>query len=286
MTVFGISLLRVHPARWVEVAQEAERLGFESVWISEHLVLPASFDQSRYPDGKLPIQPSTPVFDAMVVGAQLAASTTTIRLGTYVYQLALRHPFIAARAAASLDVVSGGRLELGVGAGWLREEWEAAGVPFEGRGRRLSEAIEVCGRLWTAGAVEHHGEFFDFPAVAFEPKPVQQPLPVHVGGESDAALRRAVALGTGWIGMHHTPESVRPVLTRLDGHVRSAGRAEPLVRTVAAAPGPDVDVTAWQDTGVDRVLVAPWTRTGEPLEGMRAFAGAHLSGSRRPTLRS
>lgn len=276
MTVFGISLLRVAPDRWLEVSEEAERLGYESIWMSEHLVLPARFDESRYPDGNLPIWPQTPVFDVMVYLAALAASTTTLRLGTFIYQLGLRHPFVAARAVTTLDVVSRGRLELGVGAGWLREEWEAAGVDFASRGARLEEALAVCHRLWTEPVVEHAGDFFDFAPVAFEPKPVQDPLPVHVGGESAAALRRAVSMGTGWIGMHHTPESVAPILADLRDRARVAGRRRPLQTTAAAPPGPAVDVPGWRATGIDRVLVAPWRRSADAVEGMRSFARAHL----------
>ena len=281
MTVFGISLLRVAPVRWLEVAQEAERLGFESVWMSEHLVLPARFDPTRYPDGRLPIRSDTPLFDVMVFLAAIAARTRTLRLGTYVYQLGLRHPFVAARAIATLDVVSGGRVELGVGAGWLAEEWAATGLEFADRGRRLDEALHVCQRLWTEAVVEHRGEFFAFPPVMFEPKPVQGRLPVHIGGESTAALRRAVRFGDGWIGMHHTPASVAPLLARLRELAASAGRREPLYTTVAAPPGPDVDVAGWAASGVDRVLIAPWERSRDAVAGMRRFAREHLGGARQ-----
>lgn len=286
MTVFGISLLRVAPKQWFDVARAAEELGFESVWMSEHLVLPARFDPARYPDGRLPIRTDTPVFDVMVYLAAIAARTRTLRLGTFIYQLGLRHPFVAARAVATLDVVSGGRVELGVGAGWLREEWEAAGVPFAGRGRRLEEALRVCRRLWSEPTIEHRGEFFAFPPVAFEPKPVQGArLPVHVGGESEAALRRAVRSGSGWIGMHHTPASAAPILARLRELAASLGRRDPLCTTVAAPPGPDVDVAGWTASGVDRVLIAPWGRSQDAVEGMRRFAREHFDGSRNGSLR-
>lgn len=150
--------------------------------------------------------------------------------------------------------------------GWLREEWNAAGVDFATRGRRLQEALGVCHRLWTDPVVEHCGEFFKLGPVAFAPKPVQRPLPVYVGGESAAALRRAVTLGTGWIGMHHTPDSVAPVLGRLGDCVRDVGRTTPMQTTAAALTGPDVDVPAWRASGIDRVLVAPWQRRATLLK--------------------
>jgi probable F420-dependent oxidoreductase len=270
---FGISLLRVNPSQWTEVAREAERLGFESVWMSDHLVLPAALSDREYPEDVLPISPATPVFDVLVYLAALAAVTTRLRLGTYVYQLALRHPFVAARAVTTLDVVSGGRVELGIGAGWLREEWLATGCGFGDRGSRLEEALALCRRLWSDDSVAHDGRFWSFPAVAFEPKPVQRPHPpVHMGGESAAALRRAVDCD-GWIGMHHTPESAAAVVARL--RAASIGRERMPVVTVAAEPGID-DVEAWTAAGVDRLIVAPWQRSRDALDGMREFAARHI----------
>jgi probable F420-dependent oxidoreductase len=276
MTVFGISLLRVAPGLWQDVAQEAEQLGFESVWMSDHLVLPAEIDASHYPDGKLPIRPETPVFDVLVYLAALAARTTTLRLGTFIYQLGLRDPLVAARAVATLDVVSDGRVELGIGAGWMPDEWAAAGIDFASRGRRLDEALAACRTLWTDPVPRHEGEFFRFPRVRFEPKPVQDELPIHVGGESAPALRRAVRVGTGWIGMHHTPASVAPVLSRLAALAEQSDRSAPLCTTAAAAAGADIDVDGWRGTGIDRVLVAPWQRSRDAIAGMQTFADRHL----------
>jgi len=278
---FGISLLRVHPRLWRTVAQEAEELGFESVWMSDHLVLPVRLDDSEHAHKKILIEPSTPVFDVWVYLAALAASTTTIRLGTYVYQLALRHPLVAARAITTLDVVSDGRVELGIGAGYLSQEWLAAGLDFRQRGRLLDESLEVCRRLWTEPVVEHDGTQYRIPPVSFEPKPVQKPHPpIHVGGESAAAMRRAVAQGDGWIGMHHSPDTAAPVLGRL-ADIQAESRADaqrdrPLEITFATHRGTDVDIDAWRRLGVDRLIVAPWTRSAEAIDGMRAFAGTHL----------
>ena len=122
----------------------------------------------------------------------LAGKTERIRFGTHVFNIGLRHPFVTARSVATLDIVSGGRAEFGVGASWLEAEWDAVGLDFKTRGRRVDEAITVCQRLWSDSVIEHHGENFDFGPVMFEPKPVQSPWPpMHIGGDGAAALRRA-----------------------------------------------------------------------------------------------
>ncbi|MEY2436590.1 MAG: hypothetical protein QOF97_1426, partial [Acidimicrobiaceae bacterium] len=193
MIKLGVALGRLNPAFFVDVTEEADRLGYESVWLPEHLVFPVVMAGSPFAgDDHPPVPPSTPVFDAFAYLSYLAGRTQQIRLATHVYNLGLRHPFVAARAIATLDIVSGGRAIAGVGASWLAEEWTAVGLDFATRGRRLDEALEVCRRLWTEEVVEHHGEFFDFDPVMFEPKPVQRPHPpIVVGGESKPALRRA-----------------------------------------------------------------------------------------------
>jgi len=272
---FGVSLLRANPARWLDIAVEAERLGFESVWISDHLVLPTVLDSAEHPRRKILIKPTTPTFDVMVHLAALAARTSRIRLGTYVYQLALRHPFVAARAVTTLDVVSSGRVELGVGAGYVSTEWAATGLEFATRGALLDECIAVCRRLWTESAVRHDGRFYRFPAVEFEPKPVQRPHPpIHVGGESRTALRRAAAIGDGWIGMHHTPASAGPVIEQV--HAAAGGRSAALQLTVAAEPGTEDAVDQWRELAIDRLIVAPWRRSRDAIAGLRRFAEQHI----------
>ncbi|MCU1486405.1 MAG: luciferase family protein, partial [Actinomycetia bacterium] len=190
---FGIPLGALNPAVWVAATEEADRLGFESVWMPEHLVLPVGIAGSPH-DGSdhPPIPPEVPVFDVFSYLSFLAARTSQVRFATYVYNIGLRHPFTTARAAATLDVLSDGRFLFGIGASWLRGEWEAVGLEFDSRGARVDEAIEVCRRLWTDPVIEHHGRFFDFDPVAFEPKPVQAGGPaLHIGGDGAAALRRA-----------------------------------------------------------------------------------------------
>ena len=276
MTVkLGVALGRLNPAFFGEVTVEAERLGFESVWLPEHLVFPVEMARSPFPGQEHPpVPPSTPVFDAFSYLAFLAARTTTIRLGTHVYNLGLRHPFVAARGAQTVDIVSGGRFDFGIGAGWLESEWRAAGLEFSSRGARLDEALRVCRRLWTEEVVEHHGRFFDFGPVMFEPKPVQRPHPpVHVGGESAAALRRAANAGDGWIGMDHTVESAGQQVTRLVAWRDQSPRAgQALEVTVGAAPSSPADLARWADAGVHRVIVAPWERSREAVAGLRRLA--------------
>jgi probable F420-dependent oxidoreductase len=269
---FGISLGLVNPAVWRDLTVEGERLGFESVWLPEHLVLPAAMEGSPYgEDEHPPVPPRTRIYDAPSYLSFLAGQTSTIRLGTWVYLLAIRHPFTGGRGFATLDVVSGGRAEVGVGAGWLRAEWDAVGLDPRTRGRRLDEAIDVCRRLWSDEVVEHHGEFYDFGPVMFEPKPVQQPLPVVIGGESDAALRRAIERGDGWLGMQHTPESVAPIAKRL-----RAERGDGFPISVGGTPASAADVERWTEVGVDRLIVSPWTRTSEALDGIKRFAELHI----------
>ncbi|MBY0278626.1 LLM class F420-dependent oxidoreductase [Candidatus Binatia bacterium] len=262
----------------VPVAQRAEELGFESVWVAEHLVFPTTFE-SRYPyteDGVPPINPATPLLDPLMVLAQIAAVTTRIRLGTNIYLLPLRHPLVTARLGVTLDVLSNGRLSLGVGVGWLAEEFAAAGVDFARRGALFRECVRALRTLWTESEPEFHGKSFSFGPVKFEPKPVQKPHPpILVGGETDAALKRAAEIGDGWYGVRHTPESVVPVLAKLNELRRAAGRDHlPFEVTVGpSAASLDRDVLArFADAGVHRVVSLPWTRAREAMDGLARFA--------------
>ena len=270
---FGVALGRLNPAFFTEVTVEADRLGYESAWLPEHLVFPVHMTRSPHPGQEHPpVPPETPVFDAFAFLSFLAGRTDRIRLGTHVYLLALRHPFAAARAVQTLDVVSGGRAEVGIGAGWLESEWDAVGLDFHTRGRRLDEAIEVCRRLWSERVVEHHGRFYDFEQVMFEPKPVQQPPHLHVGGESEAALRRAARLGDGWIGMGHTFESAGQAISRLRALRSEAGRAsDPFEVTLSGPVNSPDDLRRWEEVGVDRLIVSPWRRSREASDGLQRF---------------
>lgn len=266
--------MRVRYDAMHEVTRAAEQSGYESVWLPEHLIWPADLGgTSPYADGHPPVDPGIPTLDTLMVLLSLAGATSTIRLGTYVYNLALRHPFVAARSVQTLDVLSGGRVELGVGAGWLPGEWAAVGLDFPSRGRRLDECIDVVRALWSEPAPAHEGEFFSFEAVRFEPKPTQGLVPVHVGGESPAALRRAARKGDGWIGMAHSPESAAEAVRRLHEECAAVGRdPERLTVSVGAgAPGRE-ELRAYAAAGVDRLIASPWARTADAVAGLQRYA--------------
>jgi probable F420-dependent oxidoreductase len=272
---FGIALGALNSHFHVEATDEAERLGYESVWLPEHLVLPVRMSRSPHPgDDHPPVPPTTPVFDVFAYLGFLAGRTHHLRLGTHVYNVGLRHPFVSARAVETLDIASGGRVEFGVGASWLEEEWRAVGLDFASRGRRVDEAIAVCKRLWTESEVAHEGEFFRFDAVAFEPKPVQQPWPpILIGGESAAALRRAARAGDGWIGMGHTFESAPKQIDRLRELRREHDRATVAFQICLGGPVTSADdVRRWEELGVSRLIVSPWRRSPDAVDGMRRFA--------------
>ena len=274
---FALSLGQLNPSAWTDVSVAADELGYDSVWIPEHLVLPVGLAGSPH-DGRdhPPVPPGIPVFDALNHLTFLAARTHRIRLGTQVYNIGLRHPFVTARATMTLDVLSNGRFDFGIGASWLAEEWDAVGLDFATRGARVDETIEVCRRLWTEPVVEHHGEFFDFDPVMFEPKPVTPGgPPLVIGGDGAAALRRAATVGEGWIPMNHSLDQLPPAIERI-AELRAAagrpGRTEVLASSHIVDPD---DVERYRVAGVDRAFVKPWRRTSDALESLATFARRH-----------
>ena len=252
----------VRPEPLTEVAQKAEALGYESVWIPEHLAVPVKM-QARYPgsaDGKFPGGPGVNLHDPFVALSFVAAHTTTIKLGTGVFVLPLRNTLSVAKAVASLDVLSQGRVIFGIGVGWCEEEFDAVGMPFRDRAARTREAVKVMRALWTEETPQFSGKFHDFKPIGFNPKPVQDPCPPLVfGGESRAALKRAAELADGWCGIRYTPESVKPYVTQLKELTQQAGRDfSQFEITVGLEPGvqPTLDtVKQFEDAGVHRLFV-------------------------------
>ena len=272
---FGIALGSANAKYFAEVAVEAERLGYESVWLPEHLMFTTKMSRSPRPgETHPPVPPDTPIYDAFAYLSYLAGRTERIRLGTHVYNIGLRHPFVTARAVQTLDIVSGGRFEFGIGASWLEEEWDATGLDFATRGRRVDECIAVCKRLWTEDTVTHHGECFSFDEAVFVPKPVQQPWPpILVGGESRAALRRAATIGDGWIGMTHDLGSAVAPIDTLRALLAAEGRDPATFQFCVGGPVASLDdARRWEEIGVTRLIVSPWERPRDALDGMRRFA--------------
>lgn len=260
---FGLSLFGLSPRHYPEIAAAAEANGFESVWIPEHLVLPAvmpptyPYTDSGYP----PIEPSTPTFDPWVVLSLIAQATTTIRLATNVYVLPLRHPLVTARSVVTLDRVSGGRVTLGVGVGWLQEEFDIMGQDFYNRGKRMDEIMGLLRRVWDRqeDVIEHHGEFYDLAPFRFYPKPVQKTgIPIEVGGASKPALRRAGRLGDGWIAIGpQDPESMAQHIGTINAHRQQAGRQD-LPFEITAGMGRTVDdLRRAEELGVTRLTLGP-----------------------------
>ena len=142
---FGVDLQRCNPRSWVDLAQNAEDLGFESLWVAEHLIFPREIATGPA-DDHVKVDPSLPLFDPFVVLATLGAQTETIRLGTNIFNIGLRHPFVTARSVATTDLMTNGRITLGVGSSWLRQEWDAVELDFDSRGARVDEAIDICER--------------------------------------------------------------------------------------------------------------------------------------------
>ncbi|AKK28121.1 LLM class F420-dependent oxidoreductase [Mycobacterium sp. EPa45] len=191
------------PMWMAEFARHLEACGFESIIMAEHTVLVTEYT-SVYPydpSGRVDVAPECPVPDPLEMLAFLAGQTTTLGLATGVLVLPNHQPVMLAKRAATVDVLSGGRLRLCVGVGWLREEIEACGADFESRGRRADEQIDVLRALWTGSpdGVSHHGEFYDFDHAVSHPKPIAtKGVPIHIGGHSRLAARRAGRLGDGF----------------------------------------------------------------------------------------
>lgn len=214
------------PENQVRVAQRAEALGYHSLWVFQRLLY-ALAPQNDYPP--LPGQPWPKSFervlDPVVSLAYVAGATTRIRLGTSVLITAYYAPLVLAKQLATLDRVSGGRLDVGLGIGWSRDEYEAAGTPYEARGRRGDEFIRCLKAIWTDETVEFRGDFYRVPRSRVEPKPVQRPHPpLTIGGYGPTVIRRAVTLGDGFNGGNVPLAQVAPLVAQIKDAAREAGR--------------------------------------------------------------
>jgi probable F420-dependent oxidoreductase len=200
-----------------DTARMAEDLGFDSVWIPDHAVVPRTVE-ARY----------GPVYyDAIAVLGYLAGITHRVRLGTTVLVLPYRHPIVLAKELASIDQLSEGRVILGAGVGWAEVEFQALGVSFAERGRCTDEALRVMQILWTQDAPQYSGPYCTFADIIFQPRPVQQPFPIWIGGQSLAALRRTARFATGWHPIDQSPAQLQAAMAILTALSQQAGRQTP-----------------------------------------------------------
>lgn len=281
---YGFSLIGSNPRHYMQLAQAAEAAGFESIWLPEHLLFPAKMPADYpYSESGLPITPSkTPLYDPWIMLAAIGAVTSTIRLATNVFILPLRHPLMTARQLVTLDRISGGRVTLGAGVGWLRDEFDAVGLDFTRRGAMTDEIIPLMRRLWSEEEIEHHGAFYNFAPINFEPKPVQRVngvkgIPIELGGASPPALRRAGTMCDGWVEIGSDRlEDVAANVATIQRHREDAGRADlPFEITLGQglAKTPE-QVAQAREIGVTRLLAIPpfdITQGGAPLESSLAF---------------
>lgn len=272
------------PRPAAELVVAAEEAGFESIWTVEHVVWPHAYD-STYPytaDGKMPGNPAIPIPDPIVWLTYAAAITERVRLGTGVVILPQRNPVVFAKEVATLDVLSGGRVELGIGVGWLEEEFDAIGVPFERRGRRTDEMLEAMAALWSDDDASYDGEFVSFEHVASNPKPVGGAVPIVVGGKSRAAARRAARYGSGYYNGPEDLAGLERAIRLVHEECEAIGRDPAEVEISAIYPGrfldePDDAIATMDRLGVGRIMVPSYQVARPTLdEGMARF-GATLA---------
>jgi probable F420-dependent oxidoreductase len=250
------------PEMITAIATNAERLGFATVWAPEHVVLLENF-ASRYPysgDGKIPIPTTTPLLDPFIALTYAAAHTNRIRLATGICILPEHNPLVLGKVAASLDYLSNGRFALGIGIGWLEEEFKAIGVPWAKRTQRTREYVEAMRNLWGDERSSYKGEFVNFEGARSFPKPVQgRKLPILVGGQTDPALKRAAEYGDGWCGFNLTPDETAQKVARLHELMKAAGRTPEnfeISMSPAATAKPDV-LKQYRDAGVHELYLSP-----------------------------
>ena len=254
---YWINALLVSGEELLPLAQAADELGYAGIALADHSVMPEVI-HSQYPGGKLPWDTSMTWPDVWVQIGAMAAVTERLRFATNVYVLPARHPLVVARAVCTAASISRDRVVLGVGVGWMAEEFEALGERFDNRGARANEALEILRMAFAGGPVEYSGMHYRFPRLHIQPVP-QGPVPIWVGGESPAALRRAARLGDGWIS-GGTPKSMQRKLDDLNREREAAGRAHlPFSLAASAHRAPDDDdLKRWTELGIEHLKVQPW----------------------------
>jgi len=280
---FGIVFANAGPAAQPEhaigLAQAAERCGFDSLWTVEHVVVPADHE-SQYPyskSGRMPGGEDVDIPDPLIWLAFVAAATETIRLCTGILILPQRNPGVLAKECATLDVLSGGRFTLGIGVGWLKEEFEALGIPWEARTARTEEHVEVLRKLWSEDVASFSGRFSSFERSKSFPKPVRGSIPIVIGGHSEAAARRAGRIGDGFFPAQGKPEELENLFKVMRKAAEEAGRDPDNIEITAGGGFDEASVARMAALGVDRLVVPTFGRTlDERIAGMESFAAAAI----------
>lgn len=278
----------------ITFAQAVERAGYHSAWVSDHVAWPAKIE-SKYPytaDGSFAPPPDMGWLDPIGTQLFVAGVTETLRLGFTVLILPYRQPVVTAKQLATLDVLSNGRLILGCGVGWMAEEAAILGMPWDHRGERTNEQLDLFARLFTEPNPDFNGKYYRIPAIGFEPKPIQKPVPVWVGGNTEAAWRRAARYGTGFHAAFEPEAEVRHGWQQVLEHTRTAGR-DPAAMTLSLRVYLDTQgtmepakslfgsrqqmidqVAAWRAIGVSHLILDPVARGGVSgrLDALLAFA--------------
>ncbi|MGB8860970.1 MAG: LLM class F420-dependent oxidoreductase [Ilumatobacteraceae bacterium] len=284
---FGLafaSSVGTDPASALEIARVAETVGFESVWGGEHVVMPSTIS-SPYPytsDGKIPANPETPIPDPLIWLAYVSAAAPTLRLGTCILILPQRNPLVLAKELATLDHLSGGRVELGIGVGWMKEEFDALGVPWDRRGTRTDEYLAAMRTVWSGSHVEFHGEFVDFEPLTATPRPPQGAnIPILVGGDTPVAIRRAARVADGYFPGELKAERLGELITEVRQACTDIDRDPDSVEINAMFArhfhDPAAGLEIMSDLGVGRVMVPAFAFAGEGgLDRLRQFGETHV----------
>lgn len=267
------------PEGALELARGAEAAGFESLWTVEHTVVPAGYE-STYPydrSGRMPGNDDAPIPDPLVWLSFLASATTTLQLATGILIQPQRNPVVLAKEVATLDHLSGGRVQLGVGVGWLEEEFDAIGVPFAERGRRTDDGIAAMRALWSQDQASYHGEFTSFTDCICRPRPTRGAVPIHIGGHTEVAARRAGRMGDGFFPASGSHDKLAGLFALVRESAEAEGRDPEAIELTCGGngvlgPGALDEASALAALGVDRIVVPSFLFWKDTTESLARYA--------------
>jgi probable F420-dependent oxidoreductase len=284
---FATALAFNDPTHFLELARTADECGWDWFAVSDHIVFPEKLS-SAYPyakDGKPYWSSSTPWPDPWTAIAGMAAVTKRLSFLTNIYILPVRNPVLVAKQIGTVATMAGGRVALGIGTGWMKEEFDLLEQRYDARGKRMNEQVEILRALWKGGMVEHHGEFYDFARLEMSPVP-KDPVPILVGGLSDVAMKRAARIGDGWIAVQHSTAELRELLGKLHNLRKEFGTdGKPFETVVACTDAFDVDgFRRVADFGATTLTTVPWMMYGadpnsleQKKDGLKRFADEIIS---------